>query len=157
MTRHMIHPSTAALAIALAASPAMAQTTPAPTAPPVPPPTQASASAAAPPDKLVVYFDVGSSSVRSQDAAVLDQASRLYRDGKPIVMILSGSTDATGAPAANLRLSATRAEAVLQGLVARGIPAERFQLLAKGQTDPAVQAAEGVAAAGNRRVEISWR
>jgi hypothetical protein len=42
--------------------------------------TTASPEAAAP-DSLVVYFDSGSSAVRPGDEAVLDQASRLYRDG----------------------------------------------------------------------------
>ncbi len=112
-------------------------------------------AAAKAPDKLVLLFDVGSASVRAADMAVLDQASRLYRDGKPIVMVVSGSTDATGAAAANLRLSQQRADNVLQGLVARGIPAERFQVLAKGVTDPVDQTS--AANAQNRRVEITWR
>jgi hypothetical protein len=34
---------------------------------------------------------------------------------------------------------------VLRGLVARGIPTERFQILAKGETDPPVQSAPGAA------------
>jgi len=54
-------------------------------------------------------------------------------------------------------ISQQRAATVLRGLVARGIPAERFQLLAKGETDPVVPARQGVAQAENRRVEIRWR
>jgi hypothetical protein len=75
---------------------------------------------------------------------------------KPIVMIVSGSSDA-GSPAANLRLSQRRASNVLQGLVARGIPVERFQLVAKGETDPAVPTSQGVSEERNRCVEITWR
>jgi outer membrane protein OmpA-like peptidoglycan-associated protein len=109
------------------------------------------------PDSLVLYFDSGSTAVGKEGQATLDQASRLYRDGKPIVMVVSGGADAVGSPAANLRLSQQRADAVLRGLIARGIPAERFQVLAKGETEPAVPATKGVAEPRNRRVEITWR
>ncbi len=72
-------------------------------------------------------------------------------------MIVSGSTDAVGQPVENLLLSQRRATAVARGLVARGIPAERTQILAKGETNPVVPAQRGVAEAQNRRVEITWR
>jgi outer membrane protein OmpA-like peptidoglycan-associated protein len=72
-------------------------------------------------------------------------------------MVVCGGTDSTGSAAANLRLSQQRADNVLQGLVARGIPVERFQILAKGETEPAVPAPEGTPEARNRRVEITWR
>ena len=109
------------------------------------------------PDSLSIYFASGSASISAQGQAVLDQAARTYRDGKPIIMVVSGGADATGAAASNLHLSQVRADTVLQGLVARGIPIERFQVLAKGETEPAVPDSEGKAEARNRRVEISWR
>ena len=112
---------------------------------------------AAAPESLVVYFDRGSSTVRPQDEAVLDQASRLYRDGNPILMIVAGSTDTLGAPELNLLLSQQRASTVLRGLIARGIPAERFQVVAKGETDLTVATPDGVSEERNRRVEITWR
>ena len=120
----------------------------------------AQAQAAAPsaaPDSIVLYFSSGSAAIRSEDEALLDQASRLYRDGKPLVMIVSGGADLTGNPVTNLKLSQSRAFNVVEGLVARGIPAERFQILAKGETAPAVVTAPGVAERGNRRAEITWK
>jgi outer membrane protein OmpA-like peptidoglycan-associated protein len=131
-------------------------------APPAPPPTEPLAAASPPaetakPDPLVIYFDSGSANVPEKGLSVLDHASRLYRDGNPIVMIISGSTDSVGSPGRNLLLSQQRDQAVLRGLVARGIPTERFQLLAKGETDPHVANAKGVAEPENRRVEITWR
>jgi len=118
------------------------------------------APAAAPakaPDSLSIYFESGSASVSTKGQSVLDQAARTYRDGKPIIMVVSGGSDSTGSAATNLRLSQLRAGNVLQGLVARGIPVGRFQVLAKGETEPAVAAPEGTAELRNRRVEISWR
>ena len=115
------------------------------------------AEAAAAPAPLVVYFDMGSSTIRSTDNAVLDHASRAFNEGKPIVMILTGTADRTGDAAVNLDLSQRRAAAVLRGLIARGIPADRFQILAKGETELPVATNLGVAEAQNRRVEITWR
>ena len=110
-----------------------------------------------PADFLSIYFDPGSASVSPQGLTILDQAARTYRDGKPIIMVVSGATDNTGPAAGNLRLSQQRADNVLQGLVTRGIPVERFQVLAKGETEPAVPMPEGTAEPRNRRVDISWR
>ncbi len=88
---------------------------------------------------------------------MLDRAARLFRDGNPLVMTVSGAADSVGSPAANLALSQQRADAVFHELIARGIPAQRFQVLAKGVTDPSVPTPPGTAEPNNRRVEISWR
>jgi outer membrane protein OmpA-like peptidoglycan-associated protein len=71
--------------------------------------------------------------------------------------VVTGSTDAVGTAAGNLRLSQQRAGAVLRGLVARGIPTERFQILAKGVTEPPVPTTSGAAEPRNRRAELTWR
>ena len=146
--------SVAALVASLAAGQTLAQQAPesAPAAAPSP-----AVPDAAKPEPLVVYFDLGSATVRTQDLAVLDKASRLYTEAKPLVMIVSGATDATGPAQLNLDLSQKRAQAVLKGLVARGIPPERFQVLAKGGTEPTVATPAGVEEQRNRRVEIAWR
>ena len=109
------------------------------------------------PDALDLYFDNGSSTIRSEDLKLLDKASRLYAEGKPIVMIVAGSTDLVGSPSGNLRLSQARADNVVRGLVARGIPVERFQVLAKGVSDPPVPGSANIAEPRDRRVEITWR
>jgi outer membrane protein OmpA-like peptidoglycan-associated protein len=132
----------------------------APANPPEAPKTEvAKTDAAAPaaPAPLVVYFDLGSTTIRNEDKAVLDHASRAFNEGKPIVMILTGTADRTGNAAVNLEVSQLRAAAVLKGLIARGIPADRFQVLAKGETELPVPTNAGVAEAQNRRVEITWR
>ena len=115
------------------------------------------AAAPAAPAPLVVFFDMGSTAIRNEDKAVLDHASRAFNEGKPIVMILTGTADRTGDAAVNLEISQLRAAAVLKGLIARGIPADRFQVLAKGETELPVPTNPGVAEAQNRRVEITWR
>ncbi len=109
------------------------------------------------PSSLVVLFDEGSSTLRSQDKATLDRASRAYNEGKPIVMIVTGTSDRVGNPRMNLSLSQKRATAVLAALLDRGIPADRFQVLAKGETELPIPTKPGIAEARNRSVEISWR
>lgn len=142
-----------AVASAQGAAPATA-----PAGAPAAAPVAATPVAAAPsPDALAVYFDSGSAAIRKQDLAVLDKASRVYTEGKPTVMILTATTDGVGSPLRNLRLSQQRALVVLNQLVARGIPAERFQLLAKGVTEPSIPDPVGVAAPQDRRVDIAWR
>jgi outer membrane protein OmpA-like peptidoglycan-associated protein len=142
----------------IVASAAAHTTNPAP-APKAPTETAKADAQPAPaaPAPLVVLFDVGSTTIRNEDKAVLDHASRAYSEGKPIVMILTGTADRTGSAEVNLELSQRRAEAVLKGLLARGIPADRFQVLAKGETELPVPTNEGVADMQNRRVEITWR
>jgi outer membrane protein OmpA-like peptidoglycan-associated protein len=70
---------------------------------------------------------------------------------------IATAADATGSAASNLQLSQRRAQNVLKGLVSRGIPIERFQVLAKGGTDPAVPTPPGVGEERNRCVELTWR
>ena len=72
-------------------------------------------------------------------------------------MIVAGATDTVGSPERNLALSEQRASTVLRGLIARGIPAGRFQIVAKGETDLAAATPDNVADERNRRVEITWR
>jgi outer membrane protein OmpA-like peptidoglycan-associated protein len=167
----------AAATFLVAAGAAHAQTTtPAPTpapapataAPQVPPSTTAAAkpapatasaaSASQAPTSLSIYFASGSYTIAPKETATLDEASRIFNDGKPIVMIITGMADATGAPAPNLLLSQKRADVVFAGLVARGLPPNHFQILAKGATD-ALTASEpsGVPDPHFRKVEITWR
>jgi outer membrane protein OmpA-like peptidoglycan-associated protein len=146
-------------ALLTGASAAEAQNAPATN--PAPGAASPAPSAASPapstPSSLVLHFDSGSATVRQQDIPLLDQASRLYRAGNPIVMVVTGSADTTGSAAANLSLSQQRANNVLHGLVSRGIPIERFQVIAKGQTDLVVPTPPETSEERNRRVEITWR
>ena len=151
------------LAAVLSAPAAFAQTAtppadPAPAAAtPAQPAPQSDAKTQAGSPSLVIYFQSGSSTLRAEDKAILDRASRAYNEGKPIVMILTGTSDRVGNAEKNLTLSQRRATAVLTGLLDRGIPADRFQVLAKGQTELPIPTGQGVPEVQNRRVEITWR
>lgn len=157
----MLRESTMVAVILLSAGPALAQqgSTPREVVPePVTAPAPGSSEQGAQPSgTLVLLFGTGSAALTPENQAILDQASRLYREGRPILMTVTGSTDAVGIPEQNLLLSQRRANAVVRGLLARGLPAERCQVLAKGETNPVVPTPRGVPEPQNRRVEITWR
>ena len=112
---------------------------PAPMAANTPPPAPAPAPApAAKPavENVTVDFPAGGAKLTADAKQKLDGAARLYRDAGPEVMIVSGHADPSGREFANVILSAKRAEAVKQGLVDRGIPAAKLQIVAVGTAEP---------------------
>lgn len=117
----------------------------------------ATAQQAEAPDNLKVYFDTGGATIRSDQRAVLDTAAGLFREGNPIVMIVSGSADTIGNPADNLSLSLRRAQTVALGLSDRGIPIERLQVMGLGNSELVVPTDDEVANPENRSVIITWR
>ncbi len=108
-------------------------------------------------DRLRIFFDTGSAVVGSAESEKLDQAARLFREGQPIVMVVAGGSDTVGSAGRNLELSLRRARSVADGLVARGIPVERLQVLGRGQSELAAPTPDGVPERENRVVEITWR
>mgnify|MGYP000356693196 CR=1 FL=1 len=71
-----------------------------------------------------------------------------------LVNWIIGHTDSDGEAAANLELSATRAEAVRTQLVARGIESERLATLGLGETDPIADNLTKGGKNANRRIEF---
>ncbi len=118
---------------------------------------QASDEAPQEQEALRVFFETGQAALGSQQAEVLDQAARLFREGNPYVMILSGGADTTGPAEVNLDLSLSRARAVAEGLEDRGIPVDRLQVTGLGTTELPVETGPGVSESENRVVEITWR
>jgi outer membrane protein OmpA-like peptidoglycan-associated protein len=117
-------------------------------------PTASAAPSSAPKD-VQLFFGDGSTALTEEADQKLDFAARLYREGNPVVMFVSGHADKSGAEYRNLVLSGERARTVKQALVARGIPADRLQLRAMGTSlpeDPNTPMPED-----NRRVVITWR
>jgi outer membrane protein OmpA-like peptidoglycan-associated protein len=154
-----VHPSLApGLIVMLVAACATPPST-TPQASATPPATQVAATpakpAAAAADSLQILFGVDSASLSPAAGEVIDHAARLFREGNPVVMTVAGHSDRDGAELANLLLSGRRAAVVKDALVARGIPADRLELVAYGVAEPAVPA--NPTAAENRRVVISWR
>jgi outer membrane protein OmpA-like peptidoglycan-associated protein len=119
-----------------------------------PPPAQSGSTG---PEDVLIYFASGSAVLDPKAESQIDYTARLFREGNPFVMTVAGHTDAVGEDYPNLLLSARRAETVKQALIARGIPAERLQIQALGESDPAVPGRDDTADAKNRRVRITWK
>lgn len=108
-------------------------------------------------DSLKIYFASGAAAIDPAQSATLDQAARLFREGQPYVMILSGVADTVGSADLNLDLSVARAQSVADGLKSRGIPVDRLQVIGRGNTDLPVNTGPDVAEPENRVVLITWR
>ncbi len=106
-------------------------------------------------NKVQIIFPTGGTRLTPEAQAQLDLAARLFRDVNPVEMFSIGYTDPAGTEFGNILLSARRAEAVKQGMVARGIPADRVKVQALGSSD--LVNPSDPSAAENRRVVIQWR
>ncbi|WP_165186700.1 OmpA family protein [Caulobacter soli] len=116
-------------------------------APPEPRPTS-------PPERsFVVYFAFDGSDVSAPGEQVLRAAAEAASTGPSSIALVS-HTDTSGDAAYNLALSERRSRAVLDALVALGVPAGRIRAEAVGESDPAVPTADGVKEPLNRRTTL---
>ena len=119
----------------------------------------AEALRALPPAPLsyTVYFALGLDELTEESrkdlAPILDDVAK--RPAPEIAVI--GHADQSGPERVNETLATRRAERVRDLLVQRGVPAARMEVVGRGSREPAIRAAQGVAEARNRRVEISVR
>ncbi|MDF1735603.1 MAG: outer membrane beta-barrel protein [Minwuia sp.] len=101
----------------------------------------------------VVFFATDSATLSPESRGIVAQASTQAKADKAKLIELTGHTDRAGPAAYNLRLSQRRAENTAVELRNSGVTAE-MKLYAKGETQPEVPTADGVANQRNRRVEI---
>lgn len=104
-----------------------------------------------------IYFDTGQSAIKPESKATLDQVLAALKASPQLALIVVGHTDNTGDYAANLRLSESRAAAVVAALVKAGIAPTRLTAFGAGQAAPAASNAAEAGRAKNRRVELVKR
>jgi outer membrane protein OmpA-like peptidoglycan-associated protein len=105
----------------------------------------------------VVYFDVGSATIKPEGYQELDWFVQKVAVDPTAGIHVRGFADATGGDAVNQRLSYERARNVADYLVSKGIPPSRLAPLGFSSEFPAEsnQTAEG--RRSNRRVEVTVR
>lgn len=103
---------------------------------------------------LYVNFDTGKATIKPDSARTLDDAAAALKVASGIRIEVGGHTDNVGAAAANEKLSAERAQAVVAALVGRGIPASRLNAKGYGQSVPIADNRTEDGRAKNRRVEL---
>ncbi|WP_296491890.1 OmpA family protein [Rhodoferax sp.] len=110
------------------------------------------------PVSFTVYFATGSATeLAPESLAVMDGLrAELAQRPAPEIMVI-GHTDRVGNEDANDTLSASRAQTVKDMLVASGAKAISLDVIGRGEREPLVATADGVAEPRNRRVEISVR
>lgn len=103
-----------------------------------------------------INFESGRAIIRPEGKDVLEQIYNLLIQAEDSKLELVGHTDNTGNKSGNYSLSTARAEAVKSYLIAKGIPANRFQKIeGKGQDEPVGDNKTEAGKAQNRRVVIS--
>ena len=100
-----------------------------------------------------VNFDADSATIDADSEAVLDTAAASILQ-QPANVEVRGYTDNQGDPAANLLLSQQRADAVVQYLVGKGVPAATLTAVGKGEADPIADNDTAAGRAKNRRIEL---
>jgi OOP family OmpA-OmpF porin len=101
-----------------------------------------------------VHFDFNKYKIRPGDAAVLDDAAETLKQNPSVTINVNGYCDAIGSEAYNLKLSDKRAEAVVNYLVGKGIPASQLVPHGYGKTDFVAPNNTADGRAQNRRVEL---
>jgi outer membrane protein OmpA-like peptidoglycan-associated protein len=103
---------------------------------------------------LYINFDTGKATIRPESRPIVEQVASLLKQNTGLRLSIEGHTDNVGTPASNKLLSEQRAKAVLDGVVAAGVPAARLSALGWGQERPIADNRSEEGRAKNRRVEI---
>ncbi|TVR96465.1 MAG: OmpA family protein [Rhodospirillales bacterium] len=106
------------------------------------------------PAAYLVFFDFDRSELTAEGRDIVRAAAASAQDRPFVRIVATGHTDTAGSAQYNLGLSQRRADSVRSYLMTLGIPADRIQTRALGQTQPLVPTGDGVREPQNRRVEI---
>lgn len=104
----------------------------------------------------LVFFDFDMSVVETAGQSVLDAVADEVRSRNLNTVRVVGHTDSSGPNAYNEKLALRRANAVRDGLAARGVDAALIKVDARGETDLLVQTLDNIREPANRRVEITF-
>ncbi len=129
-------------------------------APPPPAPAPVAPAPAPAPDtcgRIVlrgVNFAFDKSDIDGASAGVLDVAAEQLGNCPNVAVRVEGNTDSVGTDAYNMGLSERRANAVLNHLADRGVPASRLTAIGYGESQPIASNDTDEGRALNRRVEL---
>lgn len=103
-----------------------------------------------------INFNTGSADISNSSSKEVEKIYNLLVQAENTKLTVVGHTDNVGNADANLALSKSRAQAVVDYLKQKGIPANRFQLVdGKGQSNPIADNNTASGKASNRRVVIT--
>jgi outer membrane protein OmpA-like peptidoglycan-associated protein len=101
-----------------------------------------------------IFFDFNRSELKPESVVELDKLAQFLKDNPTVAIQIEGYTDNIGKPADNLKLSQSRAIAVMKYLVSKGIPVARLAAKGFGETKPVAPNKTEEGRALNRRTEV---
>lgn len=101
-----------------------------------------------------IQFLLGTSEFDGTAYAVLDDVARALTDSPTLRVRVEAHTEGTGDEAANLALSAKRAQAVVDYIVSRGVDVARLEASGLGGSRPVDTNRTEAGRSANRRIEI---
>lgn len=104
--------------------------------------------------KKGIQFKTGSANLTKSSYGTLDGVAALMQKIPTVNLEVQGHTDNKGKESKNLHLSETRAQAVVDYLVEKGIAAERLRAVGYGSSKPIASNKKNAGRAQNRRVEL---
>jgi OOP family OmpA-OmpF porin len=102
-----------------------------------------------------IAFAPGSAVFETGSGEALDRLGAVFRRCDSGRIEIGGHTDSQGSQGLNQRLSQARAEAVLDALLARGVPLDRMSAQGYGEAGPVATNETEAGRALNRRIEFT--
>jgi outer membrane protein OmpA-like peptidoglycan-associated protein len=118
---------------------------------------EALASRPKPPVSVLLHFEADSQRLTAASKPQLQRIIDEIASRAAAEVTVIGHTDRVGSLAYNDALALARAWSVRELLVAEGIDAEILEIAGRGEREPLIATADGVAEPRNRRTEISIR
>jgi OOP family OmpA-OmpF porin len=101
-----------------------------------------------------ITFDPGSVEINDNAGAILDRIAEVLPDCRHVRMEIAGHTDSQGREEMNLNLSQSRADAVLNGLLARNVLVSNLTAQGYGESQPIASNETEDGREQNRRIEF---
>ena len=101
-----------------------------------------------------IYFDTGKANLKPESQKAIGEIVKLLKADGALKVYVVGHTDNAGSVDANMKLSAERAQAVVQELQKGGIEASRLKSFGNGPYSPVASNDQETGRAKNRRVEL---
>ncbi|MCB0733540.1 MAG: OmpA family protein [Flavobacteriales bacterium] len=102
-----------------------------------------------------IHFETASATIKEESKADLDTIVLILLDNPTLQASVEGHTDDVGDDAANMNLSQSRADAVRNYLISKGVDGSRITAKGYGETDPIATNSTEEGRALNRRVEVA--
>ena len=105
----------------------------------------------------IVYFDFDSSTIRSDDRAIVGAHSNYLAQHSNVKVALEGHADERGSREYNVALGERRATAVRQAMTLQGVSASQISTVSYGEERPSAMGHDEASWRMNRRVEIVYK